>query len=69
MKRINDKNGINIYKQKPEEGQHCQTKIKGEEGYHSDSVYNKGYFETYENKRNRFVITRWKADLWLPVEE
>ena len=64
---INDDNGISIWTKKPKEGQLCQTKIKGQEGYHSESLYTNGYFETYEDEGNRMVITRWKADLWLPI--
>ena len=64
---ITDNNGISIWIKKPKEGQLCQTKIKGEEGYHSKNVYINGYFETYEEKSNRMIITRWKADLWLPA--
>ena len=57
----------NIYIYKPKNGQKCMSKIKNERGYVSKCVYNNGYFETYEDERNRFVITRWKHDLWLPV--
>jgi len=66
--KITDKNGINILREKPKEGQRCQTKIKDHEGYHGDSIYTNGYFETYETFSNRFVITRLKADVWLPVD-
>ena len=66
--RITDQNGINILQKRPKQGQKCQTKIIGEEGYHGDSVFNNGYFETYTQHRNRFEITRWKVDLWLPKD-
>ena len=52
---------------KPQEGQMCQTKVFGTEGYHGKSKYTNGYFETYEDKGNRMQITRWKIDLWLPL--
>lgn len=68
MMKITDKNGINILLEKPKEGQLCQTKIEGNEGYHSNSKYTNGYFETYEDKGNRMVITRWKVDLWIPIK-
>lgn len=67
IQKITDKNGINYLLEKPKEGQMCQTKIIGEEAYHSKSKYINGYFETYEDKSNRMEITRWKADLWLPI--
>jgi hypothetical protein len=57
----------NIYTTKPENGQKCMSKIKGEEGYVGKCVYKEGYFETHEDMRNRFVIIRWKHDLWLPL--
>jgi hypothetical protein len=56
-----------LYIKKPKNGQKCMSKIKGEKGYVSECIYNDGYFETYEDKLNRFEITRWKHDLWLPV--
>lgn len=62
-----DQEWNHLYINKPENGQKCMSKIKGEEGYVRECIYNDGYFETYEDKRNRFVITRWKHDLWLPV--
>jgi len=66
-KKITDKNGIDFLLEKPKEGQLCQTKIKGSDGYLSSSKYTNGYFETYEDKGNRMVITRWKVDLWLSI--
>ena len=62
-----DQEWNNLYIDKPKNGEKCMSKIKGEEGYVSECIYNDGYFETYEDKTNRFVITRWKHDLWLPV--
>ncbi len=66
-KRITDENGINYLIEKPKQGQNCQIKIKGEEGYNSCVQYINGHFETCEEFSNRVTITRWKADLWLPV--
>lgn len=66
---ITDETGINIWLVKPHEGQYCQTKIKGNEGYHGCSRYTNGYFETYVDCSNRMEITRWKADLWLPTDK
>lgn len=57
-----------LYLKKPEEGQKCMSKIKGEQGYVGCCIYTNGYFETYGDHRNRIVITRWKHDLWLPTE-
>ena len=65
--RITDKNGINFWIEKPKEGQMCQTKQIGGDGFHGKSKYTNGYFETYEDKHNRTEITRWKVDLWLSI--
>jgi hypothetical protein len=67
VKAITDKNGIDYMLEKPSEGQMCQTKRKNEAGYHGKSKYTNGYFETYEDERNRMIVTRWKIDLWLPI--
>jgi len=68
MNRITDENGIAYMIKRPKEGQRCQTKRRGTEAYHGDSLYTNGYFETYEDEGNRMVITRWKVDLWLPLK-
>ena len=65
---ITDQNGINLFLEKPKQGQRCQIKQYGIEGYHSNVIFNNGYFESYKRHENRFEITRWKADLWLPKE-
>ena len=62
-----DQKWISIYVEKPIEGQVCMSKIKGEQGYVSSCVYHNGYFETYSDESNQFVITRWKHDIWLLV--
>ena len=67
--QITDSNGISILLAKPSQGQRCQTKIKGDHGYHENSVYNEGHFETYEDKDDRFVITQRKMNLWLPISD
>lgn len=56
-----------LYVGKPEDGQKCMSKVRGAEGYINTGVFVNGYFETYINHINRFEITRWKHDLWLPV--
>ncbi len=69
MSEINpkDEGWFNIYINKPDNGQLCKSKIQGEEGYVGSCIYNNGYFETYQDLRNRLEITRWKHDLWLPL--
>jgi len=63
-----DEKWISIYLKRPQEGQVCASKIVFEEGYVGRCIFHNGYFETYEEHRNRLVITRWKNDLWLPIE-
>ena len=63
----NDNKWNSIYLVQPDQGQKCTSKIKGEGGYVGECIYNNGHFETYEDCRNRFIITRWKHDLWLPL--
>jgi hypothetical protein len=67
QKLLPDKEWNHLYIEKPENEQKCMSKIKGEEGHVSECIYKDGYFETYKDERNRFVITRWKHDLWLPA--
>ena len=64
---ITDDNGIDFMIKKPKEGQMCQTKRRNTTAYHGCSKYTNGYFETYEDKGNRMVITRWRIHLWLPI--
>jgi len=59
---------FSIYITKPKNGQNCMSKIEGEQGYAGSCVFNDGYFESYDNQRNRLIITRWKHNLWLPIE-
>lgn len=66
---IPDEKWNSIYKSKPENGQMCMSKILGEHGYAGSCTFIDGYFETYEDQRNRLVIIRWKHDLWMPLEE
>ena len=65
--RITDRNGINYLIKKPKEGQKCQAKIRGNNGIVGSCIYTNGYFESYEERGNRTIITRWKVDLWLPL--
>ena len=62
-----DEKWNSIYLSKPENGQICMSKVKGHKGYVGQCIYNNGNFETYEDDTNRFIIIRWKHDLWLPV--
>ena len=62
-----DEQWISIYIQKPKQNQMCESKIKGEKGFVGCCIYKDGYFETYNDHSNRFEITRWKHDLWLPL--
>ena len=63
-----DSDWISIYNSRPNDGQNCMSKIEGEQGYAGRCVFNNGYFETYDNQRNRLIITRWKHSLWLPAD-
>ena len=58
---------ISVYIETPKEGQRVMSKIGGEEGHVGGSIYHNGYFETYNECRNRFEITRWKHDWWKPI--
>ena len=58
----------NIYLSEPTEGQLCMSKADGKDGYVGECAYHNGYFETYEIHSNRVIITRWKHDLWLPLQ-
>lgn len=59
----------NVYVDKPKDGQKCACKRSAEEGYIPSCIFLDGYFQTWEEKRNRIIITRWKSDLWLPENE
>ena len=62
-----DSDWYSIYFKKPKNGEKCKVKRKGEESFVSKCIYNNGDFETYADYSNRLVITKWKADLWLPI--
>jgi len=66
---IADEKWNSIYKKKPGNGQKCMSKIWGEQGYAGSCTFVDGYFESYDDQRNRLIITRWKHDLWLPLDE
>jgi hypothetical protein len=58
-----------VYLSKPQDGQVVVSKRRGEgRGHHSGTVFIDGYFQTSEDRGNRVVITRWKNDLWLPIQ-
>lgn len=56
-----------IYKEKPEDQQRVNCRISGEDGFTGGAIYDAetATFRTYEDKRNRLIITVWKADEWL----
>lgn len=62
---MNDSEAVSIYNKRPAEGQAVKSWISGQVSYAS-SIYSNGYFESYENNDNRFVIIRWKHDMWQP---
>ena len=55
-----------IYIYTPKDQQNVQCRIKGEDGYTSSAIYDArtATFRSYEDKRNRMVITVWKANEW-----
>ena len=67
--RVEHKEWISIYKQRPEDGEKCVSRIAGEEGYAGSTIYDakSSTFRTYEDCRNRFIITVWKHDEWYSV--
>lgn len=56
-----------IYRERPQDGAICTTRRSGEEGYCGRCVYDAttATFRTYEDKRNRLIITVWKCDEWM----
>mgnify|MGYP003602423640 CR=1 FL=1 len=64
-------NWISVYKKTPEHGQVVNSRISGEQGYCGGSEWDSysSTFRTYTNHRNRYEITIWKHDEWMPSEE
>jgi hypothetical protein len=61
---------ISIYRELPEDGQKCKSRIRDEDGFCGSSVYcaKTGTFRTYEDCRNRLIITVWKHNEWAALE-
>ena len=61
---------ISVDKASPKDGQVCKSRIAGEEGYCGSSNYctTTATFRTYEDHRNREVITVWKHNEWAALE-
>lgn len=59
-----------IYKELPTDGAKVVSRIAGEEGYCSSTVYDAAThtFRTYEDCRNRLIITIWKHNEWYYCE-
>lgn len=59
-----------IYICTPYNGQKVMCRRSGEEGYTGNAIYDDitATFRTYENKRNRMIITVWKCDEWREAE-
>jgi hypothetical protein len=55
-----------IYKERPTDGAVCVSRISGEEGYTSNTIYEakSATFRTHDDMRNRLIITVWKHDEW-----
>ena len=55
-----------IYLERPEDSSVCVSRIAGEEGYASNTVYDAdtATFRTVVNHRNRVEVTIWKHDEW-----
>jgi hypothetical protein len=60
------KKWISIYQKRPICGSICVSRVSGEEGYTSNTAYdgNTATFRSFENLRNRLIITVWKHDEW-----
>ncbi len=56
-----------IYLKKPSNYQKVACRVKDSQGYTGECIYVNGFFETYEDNSNRFVITRWKCDEWAEI--
>ncbi|WP_417329203.1 hypothetical protein [Halomonas cupida] len=62
---------ISVYVRQPVDGQIVKSRISSEAGFcgrcefHAESQT----FRTYSNSRNRFEITIWKHDEWMPLPE
>lgn len=56
----------NIYQERPTDGAVCVSRISEEEGYAGNTVYekNSATFRSYEDTRNRLIITVWKHNEW-----
>lgn len=63
---IEHKEWKSIYMELPEDGSNCVSGRSGEDGYVGDCWYDAmtNTFRTYEDCRNRLIITVWKHDLW-----
>lgn len=64
MLAVDGFNWNNIYLKQPNNNQEVACRVKDSQGYTGNCIYVNGFFETYEDKGNRFVITRWKCDEW-----
>lgn len=64
-------NWISIYKETPEHGQIVMSRRSGEDGYCDKCEWDSytSTFRTYDNQRNRYIITIWKHDEWKPLDE
>lgn len=66
-----NKEWISIYLAIPEDGAVVASRIAGEEGYCGRSIYDAkaATFRTYEDHRNRLVITIWKHNEWRYIND
>jgi len=64
--RLGIKEWRSIYKERPADGAVCVSRIAGEAGYTSNTIYEakSATFRTHEDMRNRLIITVWKHDEW-----
>ena len=55
-----------IYREKPKDKSVCVSRMSGEEGYASNTIYDAetATFRTFDDRRNRMIITVWKHDEW-----
>ena len=63
---MKDKKWISVYKEQPKHNEIVSSRISYEEGYCSNTEYDafSKTFKSFEDHRNRFVITIWKHDEW-----
>lgn len=63
---IEHKEWKSIYKEQPEDGSVCVSARSGEQGYVGECIYEakSNTFRTYDDHRNRLIITIWKHDIW-----